>query len=178
MTDRVSTSGPPLLDLDETKEFLKVTHSLEDRTILNLIDRVVNDMEGFAWTSFRAATYKQYTGEFGDCIYIRRGPVASVTSIEYYDSANQLQTLSSDAYTVCRGVPDRIIREYGYSWPSIYDRSDAVIVTYTTNPTVPEKVKERALQAIAYLYEHRSGATMGMNELFKGVLSGVRQRHL
>ena len=176
--DRISDSGIPLIDLQETKEYLKVTHDLENQTITNLIERVINDMEGFMWASLQASTYKVYTEGFGECIYLRRGPVDSIDLVQYYDTNNDLQTLATAGYFLSRGVPDRMQLSTIISRPAVYSRSDAVIVTYSTNPNVESKVKQRALNAIGYLYEHRSSVDVPMAQLYKSIVSGARRNHL
>lgn len=180
VVDRISDSGAPLISLDEAKEYLKITHDLDNRTITNLIERIINDMEGYMWISLQASTYKVYTDAAffrNGCIPIRRGPAATITSVEYYDETNTLQTLGASNYFVSRGVPDVILREYNVTWPTIYSRRDAVVVTYTTNPTVESKVKERALIALAYLYEHRSEVDISMTELYGALTVGARKNY-
>jgi len=145
----VSDSGAPLIDLQEAKEYLKISYDLEDQTITNLIERVINDMEGYMWASLQASVYKVYAEGFGN-IPLSRGPVSAITSVQYYDESNTLQTLASGTYFLCKGVPDTLAREYNQTWPATYNRSDAVIVTYSTAPTVESKVKGRALRAIGY----------------------------
>jgi len=175
---RISNSGAPLISLGEAKTYLKVSHDLEDSLIADLIDRVTNDLEGFLYSSLQASTYKLLISEWTDgCIPVTRGPVASVTTIEYYDTANALQTLDASKYYVAEGVPDYIQRAYNESWPSTYNRQDAIQVTYTTSPAVETKVKSRALQAIAYLYENRGSLTMSVDKVYQSVILGAGRKH-
>ncbi len=69
------------------------------------------------------------------CFY--KDPVKSVSSIKYYDSDNNLQTMDSGNYTVVTAIrPCEVIIT---DVPSVYDRSDAFQITfvggYTTIPT-------------------------------------------
>ncbi len=179
VVERVSDSGAPLVSLDEAKEYLKVTHSLEDRIIHDMIERVINDMEGYMWASLQSSQYKLYVSDWlNGCIAIRPGPVSTIDTVEYYDSENALQTLSSSTYFLAKGVPDRLMREYNSTWPPKFRRPDAIIVTYSTNPVVSSKVKGRVLKALGYLYENRSTVDVSMSELYSSITRGARRNHL
>ena len=119
--ERVSDSGVPLIDLGEAKEYLKVSYTSEDRLITSLIEQVINDMEAYMWASLQASVYKIYASDLGN-IPLMRGPVDAITSVEYYDTSNTLQTLSASTYFLCKGVPDTLGREYNSTWPSSYRR--------------------------------------------------------
>lgn len=176
--ERVSDSGVPLIDIAEAKEWLKVTHSLEDATILNLIERVINDFEGFSYSSLQASTYKVLTDSWNSgCIPLVRGPVSAISSVYYYSDTNVLTELTSAYYFLAAGTPDLLMRAYDYTWPSIYRRPDAVQVTYTTNPTVESKVKERVLHGVAYLYENRSSLDMPIDKVYQSLVMGTRRKH-
>jgi hypothetical protein len=177
--DRVSDSGTPLLDLQETKEYLKVKHSLEDQTITNLIERVINDMEGYMWTSLQSSVYKVYVDSWNrGCIHLRRGPVNAISEVKYYDETNSEQTLAANQYFLSRGVPDRFMKEYNVTLPPIYPRPDAIQIQYSTSPLVESKVKSRALKAIGFLYENRNNIEVSMTDLYKAIVQGARRNHL
>ena len=92
-------------------------------------------------------------------------PVQSITSITYYDSDNVQQTLLADAYRLTI-LPDRARVDLvtGYSWPAIYDRADAVTVTYAAgygdaSTDIPEGIRQGIRLMAAHLYENREAAT-------------------
>lgn len=173
-----SGSQGTYLSLDEVKTYLKVDNSADDTLITNLIAQVISHMEGYSWRSLVPSTYIVYTNEFGDYIPLRRGPVSGITLIQYYDTSNAIQTLDSGSYFLAIGQPDRVCLEYGYTWPTLFDRSDAIIVTYTTNPSIEESVKEDTLKAIGYLYQHRDSIEVSLNQLFKSVTMGHRSKYI
>lgn len=73
--------------------------------------------------------------------------VQSVSSVKYYDGNNTLQTITDSNYIVRAADKEGIVTPTsGYTWPaSIYDRPDAVQVTYVAGyasaDDVPESIK-------------------------------------
>jgi hypothetical protein len=78
------------------------------------------------------------------------GPVREVISYEYYDSANELQTLSGSPAPWMfvnggRYQPSTLQATYGGSWASVVTRPDAVRITYdagyATRAEIPQMIK-------------------------------------
>lgn len=175
---RVSDSGSPLIDLTEAKLFLKVSHAQEDSLILDLIERTINDVEAFTYQSLQTSSYKLLVSSWmSGCIPISRGPASSVTSVQYYDESNAIQTLASTEYFLSQGCPDYLIRQYNKTWPSLYRRSDAVQITYSTTPEVESGIKTKVLQAVAYQYENRSEVDMSIDRVYSALFSGISRKH-
>ena len=91
-------------------------------------------------------------------------PVASITSITYQDSDNVGATLSSALYTFNDYITPPIIElNYGESWPTTYDRSDAVVIEmvagYASAALVPQSSKNTLLMLVASLYANRETVT-------------------
>ena len=62
--------------------------------------------------------------------------------------------------------PARLSETYGYSWPSTYDRLNAIEITFlagygATAATVPETIKQAILLLLAHYYENREATTDG-----------------
>jgi|SRR3990167_5335940 len=88
-------------------------------------------------------------------IRLPRSPVASVGSVKYYDTTGTQQTLSSSAYQAdLLSAPARIEPAYGYVWPSLYSRMNAVEVNYTAGATSPLLVSDTIKLAIKMLVAH------------------------
>ena len=65
-------------------------------------------------------------------IEIPRPPLMTVHSVEYYDVANELQTLDPAAYFVSTETfCARINASEGYDWPDTFRRGDAVQIEYS-----------------------------------------------
>jgi uncharacterized phiE125 gp8 family phage protein len=108
------------------------------------------------------------------------GPVISVESIDYVDSAGDDQTLAGspaefqvESESGPRGGRVRIYPLSGESWPSVESsNSSAVTVTYTAGypldadgrATVPEDIDAGRLLVIGELYKQRSESVHAMNQ--------------
>lgn len=85
-------------------------------------------------------------------------PIASITHIKYYDSANTLQTWSSANYSV--DIARNQLRFISSpDLPTVYDRWDAVTITYvagsaTETAGVPQQYKQPVLLLVGYYLEN------------------------
>lgn len=83
------------------------------------------------------------------------GPVQSVSSIIYFDSANEPITLSTSLYDVdLKSTPARILPVFGAVWPITYLRMNAVTVTFVVGYSViPEAARTAILLKLSELYD-------------------------
>lgn len=94
-----------------------------------------------------------------DEIYLPKRPVASITSVKYYDTDNTQQTLSSSVYgldAACRSVRLKHLQD----WPAaVLDRWDAWEITYVCGyasaALVPAIAKQAMLLLVAHYFENR-----------------------
>ncbi len=88
-------------------------------------------------------------------------PLQSVTSLQYKDTADVLQTLAATEYIVdTLSEPGRICLAYGKSWPATLDEAQAVQIRFVcgygaTAASVPDEVRSAILLKVSDLYEHR-----------------------
>ena len=69
----------------------------------------------------------------GDEIQLPMMPVASITSVKYYDSDGTLQTMDAADYVLhAYGSDHKIALAYGESWPSTRAIANAVQIRYVT----------------------------------------------
>lgn len=103
------------------------------------------------------------------------GPLATVSSITYFDRDNVSQTLSTSLYSVDTATDS--IRLIGDSFPSVYDRWDAVTVNYTigkaANATqVPPLCKSAVLLLVGHYFENRDmliGSNMATMDAYERI---------
>jgi uncharacterized phiE125 gp8 family phage protein len=97
----------------------------------------------------------------GHAILLERGPVQSVTSIQYQDMSGTWQTMPSADYVAdLSGPMPRITPVFGKIWPITLPQIGAVKVTYvagygTTASAVPAGVRNWIRMRAATLYENR-----------------------
>jgi uncharacterized phiE125 gp8 family phage protein len=93
-------------------------------------------------------------------------PIQSITSITYYDANNALQTLSASTYeTDLYAEPILIRPAFGQTWPTTYDRFNAVLVTmqagYGAASAVPDDAKQAILLLASHWVENRESVLTG-----------------
>ena len=76
-------------------------------------------------------TWELVLDDFSDAIMLPLGPVTSITSISYYDTAEALQTLASDQYTLDNvSDPGWIVRPTDVTYPTVADGVNNVIIRF------------------------------------------------
>lgn len=167
----VVVSAPDVepVTLEDTKEFMHVTGNNENTRIEGLITTARLRCEAELGQAFITQTLDIYFDAFPSCIELPRNPVQGVTSITYYDSNGDLQTLATSAYVVdLRSVPARIIPARGTSWPVTEpDHPNAVVVEFVAGygdslsspqissvDSVPQNLKTAVMTLTQHLFDH------------------------
>lgn len=120
-----------------------------DEHLYELIDRARDELETDCDMCISSQTWKVYTDDMDDQMQLQKGPVQSITSIKYYDSNNELQTLATSFYSL--DVANRMVRlKYNQLYPPATPRWDAWEIIYICGfSTVPPM----AVQAMLILIE-------------------------
>jgi uncharacterized phiE125 gp8 family phage protein len=159
-----STSEP--IEVWEAKQHLRVRHSDDDTYISSLITAARNMAESYTNRSFFTQTWVMALAYFpNECIELKRGVTASITTLKYYDTANSLTTWDAANYRLDNSDEIAIIQP-DVSWPTgVYDRSDAVEITYVTGwattAEIPEGIKSAVKFIVGHLYENRQDVIVG-----------------
>ncbi|RMD51896.1 hypothetical protein D6827_01210 [Candidatus Parcubacteria bacterium] len=151
------------VELADIKAHLRVTSNDEDGYIADLIEAATNIAQDEMNRALITQTIEEYLPRFptGSTIELERAPVQSVSSIQYYDTDNNLQTYSSTNYEVYTELtPARIALLNTASWPSTYAKDKAVIITYVAGygndqDDVPQDIKLAIRALVEHYYEHR-----------------------
>lgn len=157
------------LTLAECKMQLNIeeTETAFDDYLESLVKVATEVFEHDTQLTLTRETWKYAMEQFDkDEFYIPMSPIASITSIQYYDSLNTLTTLSSAYYSldgISGGIPrgnSRIYLNEPYDWPYTYDREDAIQTTFvagysTTAASVPESLKHCLKLLVTFFFEHR-----------------------
>lgn len=119
-------------------------------------------------------------------LLLPKGPLVSVTSIQYYDTTGTLQTLAASSYQVDTSSRwGRLVPAYGSFWPATQVVPNAVQITYDAGfsadaTSVPEMVKHAIKLLVGHWYSLREPAVLGKSVAdvpysVKMLLAGVRQ---
>jgi uncharacterized phiE125 gp8 family phage protein len=144
--------------LAEAKLHLRVDTSDEDALISRLISAAREQCEQEIDRSVAPQTLMLLLDAFpAGAILLPRGPVASITSVQYVDAAGALQTVSGANYTIDDAQIDAwLLPAYGYEWPAARDQANAVRVTYQSGYTAcPEAIRQWILLAVGTMYATR-----------------------
>jgi len=160
---------PPVfepIDIDYVKCWTRIDQDADDVVLNSLILAAREYVEKFTRRALITQTLEERFDCFpGNCFELRRSPVQSVTSIEYFDINDVEQTVSATTVyeTDLNSEPARIALREGGVWPTVDSRLDPVKVTYVAGYATPEEVPESIRLAMAMLvdhwYEHRSPVT-------------------
>jgi uncharacterized phiE125 gp8 family phage protein len=163
----VAPAGAPVL-LADMKLHLRVDGTDEDALIQAYIDAATAHLDGYTGIAGRALvtqTWRQDFRGFGACLRLPVGPVASISSVTYYDSSNVQQTLADTVYDrFTDALGSFVALKPGQVWPSACARQDAVSVIFiagTAATDVPAPLKVAIMLIAANWYENREAVNVG-----------------
>ena len=120
------------VSLAEAKLHLRVDHSDEDVLIASLVNAATEWCEQFEGQAYMVRSYKAHLDTFSWEVRLPSPPLIAVDSIQYYDANGDIQTLSTDIYTVDNdSVPGRVYLAFRESWPTTYNVPKSVVISYT-----------------------------------------------
>lgn len=160
------------LSLDLAKGHLRVQHDDENDSITLLIDSAFDHVERITGRLFRRATCELTLRSFADIIELPRPSLRSITSIEYFDSHGDAQTLDAAEYIAdTKSIPGSV--EPSTSWPTTANRPDAVTITFEAGQDVfPKSVHHAVLMWIDLEFHDHSPAKS--NRIERRILDLVR----
>lgn len=158
------------LSLGEAKDHLRVTSNDEDTQIERLIRAATARLEKLHNTQFVTATWTQYADSFGDFpLVLRKPPLIAVSSVKYYDTDGNLDTVADTVYEAGDQDGRAIVRlKYNQTWPSdCRGHEDDVQIAFTAGygaaTAVPEPIKQALLLQLADWYEQRETFVVGVS---------------
>lgn len=181
---KIEVSTRPTLEpvtLAEMKAQVRVDINTDDHLILAQITAAREWAERFRNQAFVTQTLKLYLDNWpGGKIVLPRGPVQSVTSVEYTDIDGNMLTYDSSNYIVSTvSQPAEIRLKKNSSWPTDeLQEIDAIVVTYVAgygNPAlVPYTVKAAIKLLAAHLYENREQYIVGQGVAGVDIPMGIK----
>lgn len=161
--ERVTGPAVTPISLSEAKAHLRVDSTDEDTLIEGLISAAVShfDARGLLGRAMITQTWAEYFPQYVERVRLSMTPFISLTSVQYYDKDNVLQTATlSDFETWKHGDYVILKAKENFQWPQGYTRPDAFKVTYqagygSSATDVPQSVRQAMLLAVAHWHEHR-----------------------
>lgn len=156
---RITTPTEPVT-LAEAKLHLRETDTAEDALITALISAARETCEDRIEGTIPVTGWRLTLDSFPDAIKLPRGPIASVESVKYLDTAGVEQTLSPLDYLVdTASTQGYIVPAYGKAWPETRDQINAVTVEYTAGASAaPHAIKAWMLLAVGDMFANREAS--------------------
>ena len=127
-------------------------------------------------------TWEFYLPCWPSIALIPKNPVASITSVKYYDENNTEQTLNGTNYRLnIRSNLSYVEFDANASLPNLYDRSDAIAIRYVAGTATPaEEIKQIVRLLCGAWFEFREGEIdvsskeleLGVSRLIRNIQSG------
>jgi uncharacterized phiE125 gp8 family phage protein len=163
-TRTVDPTVEPVL-IEEVKAQARITDDASDGVIEGYIKVAREEAEKHMGRGLLTQTWKLVLDGFAWVMPLpMASPLASVTSVKYYDTAGVLQTLATTYYdTDTVSSPGTVTLKPDQAWPSVQSlrRNGAVEITYvvgwTTADLVPQRIKQGILQYATFLDADRNG---------------------
>jgi len=148
-----ATSQP--VSITEARDHLKADSTADNAYILRLIEQAVEWVEKYTNRQINVASWYLYLDKFPTEINLDICPVREMEGINYYNTNNDLNNFTDyDADLVSE--PARIMPSYGNTFPVVYNRPNAVIISFSAGyDDVPEAIKQAILLIVGHDYENR-----------------------
>ncbi len=147
---------------EQAKQHCRIDDDGDDDYIDALIAAATAQAETLTGRCIAAQTWELLSDSFPECdIEIDKGPVQSITSITYYDTAGDIQTLSAASYALdATAEPALVILNDGYDWPEVEVGTNKMIVRFVAGySSVPPTIYHACLLLIGQWYDQRSGTS-------------------
>lgn len=158
------------VSLTEVKQHSRVDLSDMDVELQRLIVGARQHVEETTGRSLITQTWEYTLDRLPELIKLPRGPVQSVTSIEYVDLNGVTQTVDSSIYRVdTKSRRARITEAHNQSWPSVRDVTGAVTITYvagygSTAESVPQPIRHAIMMLVAHWVENKEAVLLGVTQ--------------
>lgn len=164
--DRLSSRSTTLpVSVAEAKRFLRVDHDADDAQIEAMIRAAEDMVENYIGRALITQARVMYRYAWRRIMPLVRTPVQFITSVQYYDSDDVLQTASADLYYL-DDVDGAVIQRDDQSWPtSSTDKPWPIRITYSAgygdaSSDVPDGILLAIKNILADSYEQRERLPM------------------
>lgn len=119
--------------LEELRSCVRLTEQddQENTDLLAYITSARNYAEAVTWRAIPKQTIDLWLDNFESRIWLPRPPFLSVSSVQYYDTSEDLQTVATTVYETSEENGVSFIRlKYGQTWPTTLGHSDSVVIRF------------------------------------------------
>lgn len=155
----------------EARAHLRLDANESDGVLAAYITAARTWAESYTRRAFISQTWDvKFDHWMGEELVLPLSPVASITSVTYYDVNGAVQTLASNQYqSVNLGDFPRLVPAYDVDWPDLRDRPEAVTVRFVagygaTADLVPQPIRTAILLHVESLYDRNPAS----RELLEG----------
>lgn len=148
--------------LQDAKDYCRVTHSDDDDLIDALITLAREQVEIATNRRILTTVLKYTLDKFPYwMVGLPGGKIQTINTFTYLDKDAATQTVSATLYdSQLNKTPAIILRKSGYSWPTVYENGNAVIINYDAGWATISEVPPNIIMAIKALvnfyYRNRS----------------------
>lgn len=158
--EKTGVTQPTILSLEDAKKHLNITHSYQDELIQTYIDVAVSEAETYTSRSLKIREVTLKTTNFNDRLILTLTPYYQGLTIKYYDTSNAEQTLDTSNYVLGYYFGEPVIYFNDMSGlPSLYNRQDAVTITYDAGyglQVMPTQFAQFCKLLVGTFYEQRT----------------------
>jgi len=168
-TKRTTPPASEPISLSEVKAHVRVDSTDDDTLLTGLIAAAVAhlDGQGVLGRAMITQSWSQWVSQSPGVVRLTVGPFQSLTSVEYYDVDNALQTGTLTDFEIRLDGDFVLVKpKEDHVWPHAYIRQDAIKITYVAGfgdaaADVPQSVRQAMLLMIGHWYENREAVAEG-----------------
>lgn len=168
-TKRTTPPSTTPISLIEAKAHVRVDSDDDDTVLTAFIGAAVAhlDGQGVLGRAMVTQSWSQWVSQTPGWVRLTVGPFQSLTSVEYYDTENALQTASLTDFEIRLDGDFVLIKpKADHVWPPAYIRQDAIKITYVAGfgdaaTDVPQSIRQAILLMVGHWYENREAVAEG-----------------
>jgi uncharacterized phiE125 gp8 family phage protein len=164
----VAPSDTPV-SVTEVKAQLDITYTDKDTLITGLLNAAVSMLDGWSGILGRCLvtqTWRQDYDDFRSCLRLPLFPVASITSVKYFDTSAAEQTIDPSNYTLRHDERGAYVEfKSTYSFPALNVEAAAVNVIYVCGSAaadVPPAIKNAIMLLVRHWFDNPSAVVVGV----------------
>jgi uncharacterized phiE125 gp8 family phage protein len=174
VTVTVAPASEPIT-LAQAKEQVRVIDDTSQDDLLNAyVVAARTHVEAVTGTKLVSQTVAMRAECWGDLERLPIGPVQSISSITYVDTAGDTQTLATSVYEArLEGLNPGIVLKYAQVWPSIRSGSLITVTAVAGYTTVPANIVHAVKLLVGDWFAAREDTNVGniVNTMPHGVMS-------